>query len=73
VSDVELPNMNGKEMYKNIRKLKGEQPIVFCSGYNLDFANDEFYSTGNVALLQKPFSSKEFTDIVLESLSFQIS
>jgi PAS domain S-box-containing protein len=73
VADVELPNMNGKEMYKNIRKQNGEQPIVFCSGYGLDFANDEFYSTENVALLQKPFSSKEFTDIVMKSLSAQIS
>ena len=69
VSDVELPNMNGKRMYEQIKSQQESMPIIFCSGYSLDGLGEELLSDENVTLLQKPFATKLFLEKVAESLS----
>jgi CheY-like chemotaxis protein len=54
--DLTMPGMNGEEVFRNLRAIRSDVPILLSSGY------DEHESGGRVAdagFLQKPYGPKE--------------
>jgi CheY-like chemotaxis protein len=63
ISDLKMPQMDGKELYLEVRKLNPDlaKRIIFISGIETDFIE----STGNRVLI-KPFSSQKIIKVVKE-------
>jgi CheY-like chemotaxis protein len=67
LSDYSMPNMNGIEMAKNIKKINKNQKIVLISAYNSAKIRSEAEEAGIDSFLNKPI---DFGDLlkVLEGL-----
>lgn len=63
MTDVGLPDMNGKELATKVRKLRPTLPILFASGYaeNID-------ATSGMQVIAKPFSIDQLRDKVKSML-----
>jgi two-component system, cell cycle response regulator CpdR len=57
ITDVSLPAMSGMELARSILELKPRVPIILASGYDLDFAIENW--AGNVYSIIKPFEADE--------------
>lgn len=60
VFDVMMPNMNGRDAYEQIKLLKPDIPVLFCSGYGDDLLKTEYMVEIEGRLLAKPYSSTVF-------------
>ena len=62
ILDINLPGMNGIDVYRHIKKIKPKQAIIFTTGYSdIEFPNFDEYDLG---LLKKPFSLELLGQIV---------
>ena len=57
ITDVSLPAMSGIELARSILELKPQMPIILASGYNLNFAVENWGA--NVCSIIKPFEAAE--------------
>jgi PAS domain S-box-containing protein len=63
VTDVVLPQMNGRELAERLRAVRPQVRVLFCSGYTDSVAlpgeaGDSGWRAGAVAFLQKPYTPK---------------
>jgi len=68
ITDVVMPEMNGKELKTNIEKIKPDIKVLFMSGYTSDVIVHRGVLDKNVNFLQKPFSIETFSAKVREVL-----
>jgi CheY-like chemotaxis protein len=66
-ADIRMPNMDGMEFAKRLRKQGVQIPIVFVSG-TLVKAQEGYRQRSNLYLLSKPFSPTKLADIVKDLL-----
>jgi two-component system, cell cycle response regulator CpdR len=66
ITDVSLPVMSGMDLARNLLKLKPHLPIILASGYDLDFAVENW--AGNVRSIIKPFEALEIEAIMSQLL-----
>jgi PAS domain S-box-containing protein len=59
ISDVIMPEMNGRDLAKKVRSLSPQTKCLFMSGYTADVIADHGVLDEGVAFLQKPFSAKD--------------
>jgi two-component system cell cycle response regulator CpdR len=64
ITDVSLPVMSGIELARSILELKPHVPIILASGYDLDFAIENW--TSNVRSIIKPFDAAEIEALMSE-------
>lgn len=64
ITDVSLPVMSGIELARSILELKPRVPIILASGYDLDFAIENWAS--NVRSIIKPFEAAEIEALMSE-------
>jgi two-component system, cell cycle response regulator CpdR len=64
ITDVSLPAMSGMELARSILELKPRVPIILASGYDLDFAVENW--VGNVRSIIKPFEAAEIEALMSE-------
>lgn len=57
--DLIMPNMNGKEAWDRIRKLRPGVRAIFSSGYAPETIQQKVLLSGDIHILAKPLSSKE--------------
>jgi len=67
ITDVSLPVMSGIELARSILKLKPNLPIILASGYDLDFAVENW--AGNVRSIIKPFEALEIEALISKLIS----
>ncbi len=71
ITDVVMPEMNGRELAKLIRDIKPGLKCLFTSGYTANvIAHHGVLDTG-VCFLQKPFSMNDLAYKVLEALQLK--
>ena len=68
LTDVVMPNMNGKELAARIREMNPAVKIVFMSGYTSDIVAERDVVDQGVEFIQKPFSLDELTHRVRQVL-----
>ncbi|HPJ48992.1 MAG TPA: PAS domain S-box protein, partial [Synergistales bacterium] len=68
VSDVVMPEMNGRDLARNIISLYPEVRRLFMSGYTADVIAHQGVLNEGVNFLQKPFSKKELTTAIRKVL-----
>ncbi len=60
ITDVIMPEMNGRELFENVKKIKPKLKFIFISGYPEDELTEKDGSLlKNIEFIQKPFSLKE--------------
>ncbi len=68
ITDVVMPEMNGKELKRQIEILKPNIKVLFMSGYTADIIVHRGIIEENVHFLQKPFSIQAMAGKVREVL-----
>ena len=71
VTDVVMPEMNGKELKRRIEKIKPHIKVIFMSGYTDDVIVHRGIIEDDVNFLQKPFSVNSLADEVRKVLDQQ--
>jgi signal transduction histidine kinase len=67
ILDINLPEMNGVELYKEIITIKPKQQILFITGYSIEKIPD--LDKNEVMLLQKPFESESLKQMIFQILN----
>jgi two-component system, cell cycle sensor histidine kinase and response regulator CckA len=68
ITDVVMPQMNGRELAKLIRGIKPGLKCLFTSGYTANVIAHHGVLEEGVYFLQKPFSMKDLASMVREAL-----
>ena len=68
LTDVVMPEMNGKELYEKVRKHHPDIKVLYMSGYTDDVIADRGILKKGTNLIQKPFSMKALLMKVRETL-----
>jgi two-component system, cell cycle sensor histidine kinase and response regulator CckA len=66
ITDVMMPNKNGRETVEEIRKIREDVKAIFTSGFNTEL-NKMLLSDG-CHYLQKPFLPQELLQMIVEVL-----
>ena len=68
VSDMIMPEMNGRELSAKLQPLRPEMKVLFLSGYTSEIISNHGVIDEGIHFLQKPFSFEELTSKVREVL-----
>ena len=69
ITDYGMPGMNGKELAKELKKIRHDVPIVLFTGYGDLIATESIEEWGMEGLLIKPFAFKEISEMVRRVLA----
>jgi two-component system cell cycle sensor histidine kinase/response regulator CckA len=62
--DYSMPGMDGIETMKELRKLRGDVPILFSTGYSDDQTMQEMEAMNVNGVVRKPFMISELVDAI---------
>jgi len=68
ISDVIMPDMNGKELYERISEVRKDIKILYMSGYPAEVIGTHGILDSGINFIRKPFSVQEFTAKVRQVL-----
>lgn len=69
ITDVIMPEMNGRDLAKKMRKTKPDLKCLFISGYTSDVIGNHNVLEKGIKFLQKPFSMKDLASKVHQVLA----
>lgn len=69
ITDIIMPEMNGKELYNILKEKIPNLKVLFISGYSKNIISHDELIDEKTNLLEKPFSSKVLIEKVLEVLA----
>jgi signal transduction histidine kinase/ActR/RegA family two-component response regulator len=72
ITDVVMPNMNGKELRDQLRPLQPELKCLFMSGYTANVIAQHGVLDEGVLFLEKPFTNRALALKVREALEFAL-
>lgn len=67
ISDINMPKMDGIDLFKNVRNLKPKQKFIFMTGFGR-IDKEEALNMGADAFFSKPFTTKMLIQTVHEVL-----
>jgi YesN/AraC family two-component response regulator len=62
MTDVVMPEMNGRDLSKKITAIFPEIKLLFMSGYSANVITQQGVLNDGVAFMQKPFSMNELAE-----------
>ena len=71
VLDVIMPNMDGSDVYRELKKINADVRVVLASGYSMDSQSAELFQLGVYGFMQKPFDEEELCRTVRNALDSQ--
>ena len=69
VLDLSLPDIQGDEVYRQLRKFHPDVPVILSSGYGEDEVMQRLADTGPVAFLSKPYDLDTMSAELREALA----
>ncbi len=69
ISDLMLPKVRGKQLYKKLHHIKPGVKMLFVSGHPVSEMSRGFEPSDRVKFLQKPFDLERFVTILRELLA----
>jgi CheY-like chemotaxis protein len=73
VTDVVMPEMNGRDLAKQLSDIQPGMKFLYMSGYTGNILSNQGLLDENVRLIQKPFSKNELIAGVRAALELQIN
>jgi PAS domain S-box-containing protein len=64
--DLTMPRMDGRETFRELRKLQGNLPVILFSGYSEHESLQETLAQGRAGFLQKPFLLSDLRTAILQ-------
>ena len=71
LTDVVMPEMNGRELAEALRKEHPRFAALFMSGYTDDVTAERGVAGGEMNFLQKPFSMRQVANKLREVIATQ--
>jgi CheY-like chemotaxis protein len=68
VTDIIMPDMNGRDLYENISYLRPGIKVLYISGYDSNIIAHQGILEGGVHFLQKPFTADALAGKVREAI-----
>lgn len=68
VTDVVMPEMNGKDLSERLKRIRPDLKCLFMSGYTADIISDEEMNDDKFNFIRKPFVGMEFARKIREVL-----
>jgi PAS domain S-box-containing protein len=68
LTDVIMPNMNGRELAQRVSEIRPGVKVLYMSGYTENVIGHNGTLDAGIRLLQKPFTLRELNDQVREAL-----
>lgn len=68
ILDMVLPEMDGSEIYDNIKEINPEVKVLLSSGYSVDGMASEILAKGCNGFIQKPFTLEKFSQKISDVL-----
>lgn len=62
--DMNMPELNGKDTYKELRKKHPQSAVIFMSGYDISDKIEEMKLNNPNTFLKKPFSISQLSQTV---------
>lgn len=62
--DMTMPNMNGEEAFREMKKIRSGVKVILTSGYNEEEISGRFYGAGFAGFLQKPYGFADLSNKV---------
>jgi DNA-binding NtrC family response regulator len=69
LTDIRMPGMNGVELFRTIRNLRPEMPVILMTGFAVEGLVDEAILQGAFAVLPKPFDIEHVIAVLSRALS----
>ena len=66
--DLTMPRMNGLEAFPEFRRLRGDVPVILCSGYDVKQSAEQFSDLAFSGFLQKPYRLEELKAVLMKAL-----
>ena len=66
--DLTMPEMSGLEVFRELKKIAPEIPVLLTSGYNEDETIQKFSGDRYAAFIQKPFTLTEIQEALFQLL-----
>jgi FixJ family two-component response regulator len=68
VLDVRLPEATGPELYRRLKRMGIQPPVIFMTAFDEPTVKEEIEKLGAAAYLVKPFGGRELVDAVFAAL-----
>ena len=68
ITDQIMPQMTGKELILEIKKIRKDIPIILCTGHDTQISAEELSTMGISAFCLKPLDIKELAEIIHDCL-----
>ena len=66
--DLTMPRMSGDEVFREIRTIRSNIPVILISGYNVKDAEKRFPADSLAGFIQKPFKPGELLDKITKAI-----
>lgn len=64
VLDLTMPGMDGKETFRQLRKVSPDLPVIIASGLAADQVAGQFEGIARTAVIQKPYQVADLSDTI---------
>lgn len=62
----DMPNMDGEEAYRELRRINRDVPVILSSGYDPNEVARRFSGRGLAGFIRKPYTSRRLLSLVSE-------
>ncbi len=68
VLDLTMPDMDGREVFRALRRLRSDLPVVLTTGYSESVLQEGFANEPHLHFLRKPYEPEQLIDAVREAI-----
>ncbi|MBN1918167.1 MAG: response regulator [Verrucomicrobia bacterium] len=68
ILDMVLPDLNGDEVFSEMRRIQPDARVVLCTGYSIKPAIEEMVRQGVAGVIRKPFQIEELSATIRSAL-----
>ena len=71
ITDLKMPGIDGMELFKELRELRPELPVIIITAYGLEDAADKAIKAGISDFITKPFKKERILFAIMKALEIK--